>query len=80
MRLLVILLLLLSGTALAGQAEVRAVALQNGCKPTKIEVTRQTTGNSASIAYKVACEKKAASAPAAPELLIRCHNKLCVVY
>jgi hypothetical protein len=79
-RYLFIAFLLFASVAQAGPAEVRAVALQNGCKPSKIEVTRQTLGNAASIAYKVTCEKKAASAAEPPTLLVRCQNKLCVVY
>lgn len=68
----------------AGQTEARAVALASGCKPTKIEVLRQTFGTTAATTYKVTCENKAPAAsgstPTPPELRVRCQGKLCTAF
>ncbi len=61
----------------AQQAEARAVAVRNGCKPTKIEVSSQTVGSSATIAYLVTCAPAAGASAGQPSLRILCRNRLC---
>jgi len=64
----------------AQQMEARAVALQNGCRPTKIDILQQTYGAAAEVTYSFTCENKAAGANAAePKMLkIRCKGRQCV--
>lgn len=83
MRLTVFcLFLLLTSPAFAAESEVRAVALQNGCKPTKIEVTTQRVGSVGETSYTATCENKVPAASGstaeAKTLRIRCQGHLCV--
>jgi len=82
---LALLFALPCASAWAGQNEARAVALASGCKPTKIDIVRQTFGTSAAVTYKIACENKvppaAGSAAAqAPTVTVRCQGKLCTQF
>lgn len=77
------LCLLLALIALPAQAQVeaRSVALQNGCRPTKIEPVQQVIGSVAEATYAITCENKTPSAGSAePRILkVRCRNKQCFV-
>jgi hypothetical protein len=71
--------------ALAGQTEARVVAMTAGCKPTKIEVARQTFGSSGATTYRVTCENKAPKAEIGqsaqvPSLMVRCQGRLCTAF
>lgn len=92
-RLILVLavILLAPFPAFAQQVEARAVAIANNCKPTKIEVSRQTSGPMGEVVFLVTCENKTpAPAPSATgattgaaaspptTLHITCQQKLCV--
>lgn len=68
--------------ALAGQAEVREVALNNNCTPKKIEVFQQQMGDSGQTTYRVTCVVPKAvgltegSVPA-DSILVACTYNLC---
>lgn len=84
MRLVIFCLsLLFALPAVAAESDARAVALQNACKPTKIEVTTQSVGSMGETAYKVTCESKApasgSGAQATPKTItVRCRGHMCV--
>ena len=73
--------------ALAGQAEVRDVALANNCAPKKIEVYKSALGAGGDIVYRAQCALPKAVGAASTEggeqgkppdgLLIRCVQNLC---
>lgn len=73
---------LLSGSALAGLAEVRDAARQSNCPPKKIEVLRQSVGNSNETTYQVECnlpKPKDAKADQNNRITIKCQMNLCQV-
>jgi hypothetical protein len=71
------------GSALAGQAEVRDVAIVNNCTPKKIEVFKQTLGEAGETIYRVQCTLPkavgAAETAAKPPdaILVSCKQNLC---
>ncbi len=74
--------LLLSGGVFAGLAEVRDAARQSNCPPKKIEVLRQSVGNSNETLYQVDCnlpKPKEASANQTNRITIKCQMNLCQV-
>lgn len=79
MRLMLILVLALlltfAGPAFAQQAEVRAISLQKGCKPVKIDPTTPSTYEST---FTVTCEKKGQNGEPL-KIKVLCKNHLCVV-
>lgn len=69
------LLLALPGTgARAGQAEAREAANSANCKPDKIDVVRQTVGNTPETVYKITCQDGKNLA-----VLVRCQGRLCTL-
>ena len=77
------MVLCLSGTAYAGQAEVRDVALTNNCTPKKIEVYQQSLGAAGDTVYRVQCTlpKAVGTADGAAKppdaILVSCTQNLC---
>ena len=69
--------------AMAGQAEVRDVALANNCTPKKIEVYQQSLGSDGDTIYQVQCNlpKTVGAADGNTKttdaLLISCKMNLC---
>ncbi len=73
---------LLSGSAFAGLAEVRDAARQSNCPPKKIEVLRQSVGNSNETLYQVECnlpKPKEAKADQTNRITVKCQLNLCQV-
>jgi hypothetical protein len=69
-------------TASAGQADARATALGENCKPKKIEIYKQSIGGSGEIIYRVTCDvpKTVGEKPSSPtpdSLLVSCVQSLC---
>ena len=81
MRIALLCLLCLFALPAYAQSEARAVALQNNCKPTKIEVLQLYVGPVGETTYTVTCLNKVAGASeSAPKTLtLRCRNRQCVV-
>lgn len=74
--------LLMSGNACAGLAEVRDAARQSNCPPKKIEVLRQSVGNSNETLYQVECnlpKAKDAKADQSKRITVKCQLNLCQV-
>ena len=69
----------------ASQAEVRDVALSNGCAPKKIEIYKQAVGSGGDTLYRVQCTEPKTVAPAESAgttkpldaLLVSCVQNLC---
>ncbi|MDD3288715.1 MAG: hypothetical protein PHX43_06915 [Alphaproteobacteria bacterium] len=65
----------------AANIDAREVARINNCTPKKIEISRQTVGESGSTTYNVECiiaKTKEEGAEKAPDsLLIKCKGSLC---
>src|SRR5882757_200670 len=81
--LFVLISLVASLPAQAGQAEVRDVALSNNCPPKKIEVYKQVMGGGGQTIYQVQCVLpktvgKAEDGAKPPDaLLVSCEQNLC---
>lgn len=81
--LFVLMSMLASPSAQAGQAEVRDVAISNNCPPKKIEVYRQVMGAGGGTVYQVQCTlpktvgKTDGDAKPPDALLVSCDMNLC---
>ncbi len=70
--------------AWAGQAEVRDAAMNNNCKPKKIELYQQSLGGSGEMVYRVTCDLpktvgEKTNSDAVDALMISCTQNLCDV-
>jgi hypothetical protein len=81
--LIICLCLTATGSAEAGQAEVRDVALSNNCPPKKIEIFRQSLGADGTTIYQVQCVLPKIvgttdSAAKPPDgILVSCKQNMC---
>lgn len=80
MRFALFCLIWLAALPAHAQVEARATALQNGCKPLKIEVLQQNVGSVGETTYAITCENKGPSAAGAEAktIKVRCRNRQCV--
>jgi hypothetical protein len=79
----ILIAVLVASPAHAGQAEVRAVAIDNNCPPKKIEIYKQALGATNGTIYRVQCvlPKTVGAADNAPKpldaILVNCQQSMC---
>lgn len=83
--LFLLFLVFFAQPAAAQQTEARAIALQNGCRPTQISVAEQTVGTLGTITFLATCENKVPaqaggqSTTEPKTVKIRCRGRQCYI-